>query len=41
MLCHFSQWLDDYMEKILLNEINFDYEKEDDEFNKLFSFLEM
>jgi hypothetical protein len=29
------------MEKILLNEINFDYEKEDDEFNKLFSFLEM
>ncbi len=34
-----QDWLDDYMEKIILNEINFDYEKEDDEFNKLFSFL--
>ena len=27
------------MEKILLNEINFDYDKEDYEFNKLFEFL--
>ncbi|HAG80050.1 MAG TPA: hypothetical protein DCL61_02525 [Cyanobacteria bacterium UBA12227] len=32
-------WLDNYMEKILLNEIDFDYKKEDNDFNKLFQFL--
>ncbi|MGB7443017.1 MAG: DUF262 domain-containing protein [Coleofasciculaceae cyanobacterium] len=32
-------WLDNYMEKILLNEIDFDYKKEDIDFNKLFKFL--
>jgi len=34
-----QEWLDNYMERILLNEIKFDYEKEDYEFNKLFEFL--
>ena len=34
-----QDWLDNYMEKILLNEINFDYKKEENEFNKLFDFL--
>ncbi|MFB2917182.1 DUF262 domain-containing protein [Aerosakkonema funiforme] len=32
-------WLDNYMEKILLQEIDFDYKKEEEQFNRLFSFL--
>jgi hypothetical protein len=32
-------WLDNYMEKILLKEIEFDYEKEEERFNKLFTYL--
>ncbi|MEG4006751.1 hypothetical protein QUA41_13655, partial [Microcoleus sp. Pol11C1] len=32
-------WLDNYMEKILLKKINFNYEEEEESFNKLFSFL--
>ncbi|MEA5519256.1 MAG: DUF262 domain-containing protein [Limnoraphis robusta] len=34
-----QDWLDNYMEKVLLNQIEFDYKKEDYEFNKLFDFL--
>jgi len=34
-----QDWLDNYMEKILLDQIDFDYKKEDDDFNKLFIFL--
>ncbi|MEQ8998024.1 MAG: DUF262 domain-containing protein [Coleofasciculus sp. B1-GNL1-01] len=34
-----QDWLDNYMEKILLDQIYFDYKKEDDDFNKLFNFL--
>lgn len=33
-------WLDDYMEKILLEEISFEYEIEEENFDKLFSFLD-
>lgn len=32
-------WLDSYMEQILLNKINFDYEVEDRDFNHLFDYL--
>jgi hypothetical protein len=32
-------WLDEYMEKILLKEINFEYEVEQESFNKLFTFI--
>lgn len=34
-----SDWLDTYMEKILLQERDFDYKKEKEQFNRLFSFL--
>ncbi|MBR8826691.1 MAG: DUF262 domain-containing protein [Gomphosphaeria aponina SAG 52.96 = DSM 107014] len=32
-------WLDNYMENILLNKINFDYEKEEKDFKNLFDYL--
>ena len=32
-------WLDTYMEKILLKEIEFDYENEEEQFEKVFMFL--
>jgi hypothetical protein len=34
-----EDWLDTYMEKILLKEIDFDYKKEEQEFDKVFMFL--
>ncbi|MEH2444165.1 DUF262 domain-containing protein [Nostoc sp.] len=33
-------WLDNYMEKILLKELNFKYELEKENFNKLFTFID-
>jgi hypothetical protein len=32
-------WLDDYMEGVLLQKINFDYPREEEAFNRLFGFL--
>jgi len=34
-----QDWLDNYMEKILLKDINFDYHLETEQFNRLFTFL--
>ncbi len=34
-----QDWLDKYMEKILLEEIDFDYKKEEEQFDKVFMFL--
>jgi hypothetical protein len=34
-----QDWLDTYMERILLNEIEFDYKKEEEQFDKVFMFL--
>ena len=34
-----QDWLTNYMEKILLKEIDFNYQVEQDQFNKLFAFL--
>lgn len=34
-------WLDVYMEKILLKEISFDYEAEEENFNRLFTYLDL
>ncbi|NEQ64876.1 MAG: DUF262 domain-containing protein [Symploca sp. SIO2D2] len=34
-----QNWLDAYMDKILLKEIEFDYKKEEEQFNKVFTFL--
>jgi hypothetical protein len=35
-----QDWLDKYMEKILLGEINFDYDKEESDFYRLFNYLD-
>ncbi|MEH1986346.1 DUF262 domain-containing protein [Nostoc sp.] len=32
-------WLDNYLEKIILKEIDFDYENEEEQFDRLFTFL--
>ncbi|MFN6567467.1 DUF262 domain-containing protein [Dendronalium sp. ChiSLP03b] len=32
-------WLDDYLEKIILKEIDFDFESEEQQFDKIFTFL--
>jgi len=34
-----GNWLDDYMEKVLLKNIEFDYKKEEEDFNQVFSLL--
>ena len=34
-----QNWLDAYMDKILLKEMEFDYKKEEEQFDKLFTFL--
>ena len=36
---HIRDWLDNYMEGVLLDRIEFDYEKEKEDFSKLFGYL--